>query len=577
MRLKNNLRRDYINSIFVVCLIMNVVTMACNPGNRQKNKVIVSLETYRQMRQEKLNQPRPVIHNNDGCDAYVFPLKVNPEFVNCSQPGKTWRGGETGYEFSIPNFLNLRSGGLKGADVSTISYCSISSAFGQFTHNTKIGEFITMPHQRPNARNVIPEFVKLGTDPLEVTCKFARNNGFEFFWSNRINDIHDHKHRMDKPFERWSEFKTKHPEYLFGYIGEELPHGRWSAIDFSYPEVRKLCVQYYTEVCENYDVDGIELDFFRHLHLFRNVARGEIASKEQLEMITDMVAGIREMTERVGMKKGKPILLLVRIPDSVGYCRGVGIDIETWMAKGLVDIIVGGGYLRLSPWNYLVELGQKYGVKVYAGLEGPRVKKEHPLLTRKQNPDYRARCAAAWQAGVDGLYIFNEYNTRSQYLREIGNANKIKNKNNLYFITPYHVYGANPNTYLKDGERFLNLPILIPEKPVILDSEQKLFSLELGDESIPAKVALIFYSKDGNPGAVFAKLNNVGLKFRKTTDEGISVFEIPQKSVKAGINNLTLSIEKSEEPLTLSDAAVLFYRNSDDPDTKELATICFDD
>lgn len=524
-------------------------------SGQSAGKEIRSLKKYRQLRLEKLNQPRPVIHNNDGCDAYVYP--VYPEFSQ---------------EFSIPNFLNIRSAGLKGTDVSTISYCSISSSFGQFTHNTKIGEFLTMPHQRPGTRNVVPEFVKLGTDPLAVTCKFAHENGFEFFWSNRVNDVHDFAHRPDKPYERWSKLKAGHPEYLQGMCGEKLPFGRWSALDFSYTRIRDLCVQYYTEVCENYDVDGIELDFFRHLHLFGNVARGGVATPEQLDMMTDMVTQIRTMTERVGMKKGKPILVLVRIPDSSEYCKNVGIDIENWMAKELVDIVVGSDYFRLNPWKYFVSLGHKYKVKVYAGISEPRVKSEHPLLIRFQNPVFRARCAAAWQAGVDGLYIFNEYNTRSKYLSEIGNVSKLKNKNNLYFAT--YLY-KDPKTYLRDGNSYYNLPILLPSEPDTLDSNPVKIPMEIGDESLPAKIALILYFQDVNPQSIKAELNGSQLKYLKQTDDGLYIYEVLGDVVKQGENIISVS-NNQQETIKLLDAAIFFHRNADDAETKKLFHTCFE-
>ena len=204
-------KTDKVRLVLLICLLVVFTVGSCGKSRHRKdNKTISSLETYREIRKEKLNQPRPVFHNNDGCDAYLFPADR---------------------VFSISNFLNLRSAGLINSDVSTISYCTITSSFGQFTHNTKTGEFLTLIHQRPGKRNVVPEFVRLGTDPLEVTCNFAHENGFEFFWSNRVNDTHDYGHRPDKPYERWSKLKTEHPEYLFGTAGEKLPHGRWSAVD----------------------------------------------------------------------------------------------------------------------------------------------------------------------------------------------------------------------------------------------------------------------------------------------------------------------------------------------------------
>jgi len=537
----------------VAKLIFLIIFFSCSvPKTDKGDKPIRSIEKYRELRTEKLNQPRPVIHNNDGCDAYVYPVER---------------------EFSILNFLDRRLTGLKGSDVSTISYCTQCSGFGHFTYRTKIGEPQVNDPGRPGSRNVYSDFVEIGTDPLKVTTDFARENGFELFWSNRVNDCHDVAHTKDKPHPLWTKFKEEHPEFLFGEMGEKFPHGRWSAVDFSHKEVRDLCVQFYTEVCENYDVDGVELDFFRHLFLFRNVAGGELATVEQLEMLTDMVTQIREMTERVGMKKGKPILVLVRVPDSVDYCRGVGVDLEEWMKKGLIDIVVGSGYFRLNPWTYLVDKGHKYGVKVYAGLSEPRVKNEYPLLQRLSNPVYRARSAAAWQAGVDGLYIFNDYNVKSQHLSEIGNAQKLQAKNNLYFVT---YRDKSPDSYLKDGLSYKVIPRLSPYKSKMIETNPLLFDMEIGDESLPAKVSLLIYSQGGEPKDIKAAFNNNPLKYIKSTTDGLSVFDIPNESVKAGINSLAISNILGEEEIKLLDAAILFYRDSNDPETKELAELCFD-
>lgn len=549
---ESNPKYEFISILKVWFFFILSVFPACDHSEiNTEDYLIESIEEYRALRLQKLNESRPVIHNNDGCDAYVYP------------DSRT---------FSIYMFLELRTAGLKGSDVSTISYCTIASSFGQFTHNTKVGEFLTLKHNRPGSRNVVSEFVELGTDPLEVTCTFAHENGFEFFWSNRINDTHDYEHRPDNPYERWSKLKSEHPEYLFGAIGEKLPHGRWSAVDFSHAEIRDLCVQYYSEVCKNYDVDGIELDFFRHLYLFRNVARGGFATPAQLNMLTDMVARIREVTEHEGMKKGKPVLVLVRVPDCLDYCRGVGIDLETWMGKGLIDIVVGSGYFRLNFWDYLVNTGHSHQVKVYAGLSEPRVKEEHPLMKRLQNSVYRARSLAAWQAGVDGIYIFNEYNTKSKYLSEIGNQANLEKTNNLYFAT---YRNANPASYLKDGKSFCSIPVLTPQNTVKLGSENVSLVLEIGNESITADIALILYTREGNPELINAGLNGVSLEYSKSTDDGLSVFKVPVTAIRPGKNNLTLALGNGSDPVTLLDAALFFYRNKDDHDNNELVELCF--
>jgi hypothetical protein len=174
---------------------------------------------------------------------------------------------------------------------------------------------------------------------------------------------------------------------------------------------------------------------------------------------------------------------------------------------------------------------------------------------------------------VDGIYVFNEYNTRSRYLREIGSVNKLENKNNLYFIT---YRNGNPGSYLKNGRDYSSIPLLTPVNPVILDSDPLSFQIEYGDENIPAKTALILYSKSGSPELINASLNGIALRYLKATGDGLSVFEVPGKCMKAGRNTLSLRYGQGD-PVTLLDAAVFVYRNADDPDTKELAGTCFNE
>ena len=481
---------------------------------------IKNIDEYRKLRREALDKPRAVIYNNDGCDSYLYPKSKLP--------------------FSIDKFLKLRTTPLVGTDITTISYCTLSSSFGQFTHNTKAGEFLLNTHKRKGRVNVTPEFAKLKTDPLKEVIKFAHANRMEVFWSNRFNDTHDSGHRPYKPYERWSKLKQAHPEYLMGKCGQRFPNGRWSAMDFTHEEVRNLAVKYITEVCKNYDVDGIEIDFFRHLYLFKSVVKGGKASLGELKMLTDTFREIRSMTERIGMRRGRPILVAIRIPDSVEYCRELGIDLRKWLRDGLIDIIIGSGYFRLNDWEYLVKLGHKYNVKVYAGLSEPRVKNQHPLLKRHNKLTYRARAAEALQAGVDGIYLFNQFSVSSPkmgYIREIGSNKKLSKTNKLHFIT---YRNGNPSRDLRNGIRHQKMKILAPGKALCLGSVPLSYSIFVGDESAAKSSNLILYGHSLVPGTLSLALNGTKLKFIRNS-KGLLYYDVPVKVLKPGKNIFSIS------------------------------------
>lgn len=549
------MRSNLFFTSLLISFYCSLFFISCNSDSEKYNG-INSIEKYRELRTEKLNKPRNVIHNNDGCDVIYFPINE---------------------KYSVKNLLDKRTAGLIGTDVSTISYCTTSSGFGHYTHNTKIGE-ILLKHGFEfgvieDTRNITAEMMADGTDPLRANVEFARENGFEIFWSNRMNDTHDAAHRVDKPYYLWTKFKENNPQFLFGDIGERLPNGRWSSVDFTHQEVRNLCVQFFKEVCDNYDVDGVELDFLRHFELFKNVGWGGVASQEQLDMLTDMVSQIRKVTEEAGMKRGNPILVLTRVPTSPEYAKRVGVDIERWIDEGLVDIVVGSCYFRLDFWENFAKLGKDKNVKIYAGLSESRVREEHPLLVRQQNSVFRARASAVWEAGLDGMYSFNEYNTRVKYLSEIGDMDKLKKTNNLYFVT---YRDGKASSYLKGGDDFFKIPRLSPTpgNHLKFNSGPFNFAIEFGDESVSADVYALIYADNIRFEDLTVKLNGYDAEFKKATDDGLYIFEVNQSSVKSGINELYIGIEKPEENQVLKDAAIFFCRDKDDLEMRKLIAMC---
>ena len=104
------------------------------------------------------------------------------------------------------------------------------------------------------------------------------------------------------------------------------------------------------EVCSNYEIDGLLLDFFRHLPTFKTTVLGGDATAAELELLTHLFRRIRRMADEVGAKRGRPILLAVRAPDSLGYAKALGLDLERWMQDDLiVETPLGSGAKYGTP------------------------------------------------------------------------------------------------------------------------------------------------------------------------------------------------------------------------------------
>ncbi|MCX6910513.1 MAG: family 10 glycosylhydrolase [Verrucomicrobia bacterium] len=419
-----------------------------------------ALKQLRETRKQLAHKQRRVIFNNDGCDALYLPKDE---------------------KLTIEKFLDKRTTPLKGTQVDAIAYCTISSGFSFFTHRTKVGAVLTrQPGDygiQPNMRNITQELADMGTDCLQAVVEFAHKNKMECFWSMRMNDTHDAEYRPDKPYLLYPQLKMDHPDWLVSDPVKRSRYGRWSSVDYARPEIRDLAFRFIEEVCQNYDVDGVELDFFRHLCFFKSTAHGGRASQAERDMMTDLLRRVRAMTEEVGLKRGRPILVMVRATDSVDFNRDMGLDVERWLQDGLFDMLATTCYFRLNPWETSVALGHKYGVPVYPCISDSRVKGED-RFRRGSVESYRGQALEAWAAGADGIHLFNLFDVfggRSPVFKEVGDPKALRTMTKLYFVT---VRDGKPDSWLAGGSKYRTLLILTPAYPKTITASKAL-SLDL--------------------------------------------------------------------------------------------------
>ena len=384
-----------------------------------------------------------------------------------------------------------------GTQVDTCTYSLVHQFNLSRLYRTEIGQ-----EWPPEGIQIDEE----GRDGLEIYVDFCREHGFEAFWAMRMNDTHDAGDYEDA---RWklanNRIKQEHPEWLTGAADRQPPHGRWTSVDYGRVEIREQAFRLWEDVARRYDIDGIMLDFYRHPTLFKSAAWGQEVSDAERASITDLMRRTRAMTEEYGAQRGRPILLAVRTPDSVGYCEGMGIELEKWMGQGLIDIWIASGYFRLREWSESADLGHRYGVEVWASLDECRVESTLPQLTEVSglrelgihtNPKtpsrfskvrtsleaYRARFVNALKAGVDSVYLFNF--ELSQLLDEAGDLDTLAALNKIYCPIFRGRKAMDAGYWLKGGDRFYTRPkALSPEDPHTLRDDQSLgIDLMVGDD-----------------------------------------------------------------------------------------------
>ncbi|NMA43283.1 MAG: family 10 glycosylhydrolase, partial [Oligosphaeraceae bacterium] len=438
---------------------------------------VMSESEYAAAKAAMLARPRKIMHNNDGSDVVYFKKKDRP--------------------VTVQKFLDLRTSYTAGT-VDTIIYSPISSGFAQFTVELPGCSWLTadpplrkappIPENERVYINIAKELKELGTDALQAVIEFGHAHNQEVFFGFRTNDTHDFHYHPEYDNKFFSEWKDVHRHCLFGedHTQNNIVHGSWSSVDFAHPEARQKQIDMVQAVVDKYDIDGIEFDFSRYLPMFKRVAAGDEANQAERDQLTGMYREIRRIVDRKGRERGRPILISMQLPDSVGYCRAIGIDLEVWLEEGLLDIMALPDSFRLNTYADGAALAHKYGRLYYAQLGYPspfeRREENSTLMSRLQAPSYYARALNALESGADGLLYANI--TERGGVRNLmkSDVEWLKKQDKRYFITDIgwdNIEGA-----LASGERYNNLPQIMwrPRPRFITPGVAQEFILEIGDD-----------------------------------------------------------------------------------------------
>ena len=438
-------------------------------------------DAFEKMRREAVNRERLIIWDDDGCDMTHYPYQ---RADLAKQPA------------SVRNFELVFLEATENTRADVIGY-SGTMGFGYFTALRTGGDVNTNRFAEANEpwRNAVNEFAAMGKDAMDMATDFARRNGKEIFLSLRFNDNHDAGEHFKKPGIMLSPFKVGNPEVMFGY-GHRLKCCGGNAADFAQEKVRSFVRKYVRGYMENYDLDGIEFDFFRHPQLFRTVAKGGHATDGELATMTQLMNDFRTMSKEIGRKRGRPFVLCARVPDSFDYCRAIGIDLDAWLRAKVLDFLVVGGYFQLEPWRDTAKRVHRYGVKCYASLDETRInqmvkrQKGKMLPGRNDNSCWLGRIAAAMASGMDGVNLFNiEYfkHDDQRYIMQ-HDIRDLDGIDKTYFATYVGGGGYLPQNFLVGGKDFWKTTGVNPAYPEKLAKGAKhTFDLVFGDNLAAAK------------------------------------------------------------------------------------------
>lgn len=175
--------------------------------------------------------------------------------------------------------------------------------------------------------------IAIGADPPNVVAEVCHRNGMKMLAAFRMGAFR----ATEEEFRQgggiyYNKFFLDHPEFTI----REKTYVK-DAVDWSFSEVQTHMLKPVAEVAEEYPVDGVELNFIRDYALIFPPSQ----ATSRAPILTGVMVEVRQRLDRAAAKRGTGRLLLaVRVPNDLRLCRESGLDVGTWVRKGLVDFLL---------------------------------------------------------------------------------------------------------------------------------------------------------------------------------------------------------------------------------------------
>ena len=252
------------------------------------------------------------------------------------------------------------------------------------------------------------QFVLNGGDIVQRFINRCRSKGQAAFISLRMNDAH-HKEFVDpKPGDKpgssigmsVTRWYAEHPEHRFkpgSLRGADL------VLNWAEPEVRAQKLAMLRELIDNYDLDGLELDFLRFYSYFRP----ETPLKQRRAIMTSFVQDVRKL---LGPKKW----LCARVPCYLTALDELGLDLKALVAAGLDMVNASAHYFTTQQHDLAPIRKMTTGATLYFELchtiwKGEKVQPGYDVFPFRRATREHLHTSAhlAYARGADGISLFN--------------------------------------------------------------------------------------------------------------------------------------------------------------------------
>ncbi len=268
------------------------------------------------------------------------------------------------------------------------------------------------------------DLLESGVDWLAETAAACRRRKITPWVSIRMNDMHGATPHPDGSYLNCELYKN--PEMrLRGttFNPQAPPENSDRGFNYEKQEVRDFVMDAIEDVVENYDYDGLQLEWNRS-----PLCCEPGASAAMIDLITDWHDEVRQCTQKRGEQKGEHYALGVKHVGTFDQLRDIGIDLREMARREIIDFVCPTNFWQ-SSWDIPIkqikeELGPN--VAVYGSIEIAPNWLEGYLpdqfvgnaglgnelavnyrLTPFCPPMLRGNAAAKLVAGADGIEVFN--------------------------------------------------------------------------------------------------------------------------------------------------------------------------
>jgi hypothetical protein len=391
-----------------------------------------------------------------------------------------------------------------------------------------------------------------GIDWLARSIEATRQRGIEVWWTHRISEV-DLNADNQLEMQTLSPLKAEHPDWT-------LPSWWWQGMwNLDSPGLRAHKVAELRELAARYDLDGIQVNFARHLPVLPVGRQWQLRAGP-----TDLMRQLRNALQEVAAARGKPILLAAKVPETIAGCRQDGLDVVTWAQEGLVDLLsLGSRTLTQNVATFRDALGAAH-VKLC-----PCFDDHHASDAYRHAPIEVLRGVFGnWlKQGADGVETFNWSNAPPAYYaahgisamnasaahevayREVGDLATLRGKDRTYVVERRGVFPWSEGYFCRN-EHF-DLPLKLAN-----DGTESAVSLRVDGTVAHAagcSIAVVLYAMQ--PGdRVGVWLNDValGTPLRGDAHQDPQLFSPGPQPVAGAVAHLTPDPEQRLTLLTFS-------------------------